>query len=143
MSFSDLVFKQKKNPVKQTINLQPIQPNNILLLEHKIPANQEFMLRERKLFETSKASGKEFFQIAKLCMACVQCKIILAKKLSAFPYHKRGTKGFLLEPAAITLFPQKIQEAYALNNEKFGTRLVLLGEIVIALPPTDYKLKRK
>ena len=133
---------------------EPTNARPQLLLTYKLPYSEELILARKEYkqglessmeeyFYASKRDNTEYFKIFNLCLNYAERKISLAKKLACFPHYKTGTKGVLLEEAAIALFPLVIQQAYKLNNDRFDTRLCVLNEIVVALPPSDYRILKK
>lgn len=94
-------------------------------------------------YKKKKKQGCEFLKLLSLCLNFAEHPITLTKNMVTTPFHKRGSKGFILDDKAIDLFPEKIREEYRLKQKQFGVRLCLFDGNVYALPDTDYKYKVK
>lgn len=83
---------------------------------------------------------KDILEITKLCHSLVSCKVSLISGIALPPFYPRGTKGYLLEDQAISLFPENIQKEIQRNMEQNGTKLVLFPEVVMGIPSDNLKV---
>jgi hypothetical protein len=130
---------------------EPLDLPKAILLEENLKADltegerwqaykEKCLDRFYKDLKNPSSHQKDILEVTKLCHSLVCCKVSLISGLNRPPFYPRGTKGYLLEDQAISLFPKSTQKEIQRNMEQNGTKLVLFPEVVMGVPSDNLKV---
>ena len=132
-------LKKKKSKTKVFSNFFPAYDELPLCLTDKRDILEIKKERIYLFYSGLKKKDHPHFRYSHLAVSYVECTVALKKNLWSFPFHKRGTRGYLLSPAFTAMLPPRQQEII----EAFpNTVLILFPEGFTGLP-LDYLKKVK
>lgn len=144
MSIRDLRSKIIKKKETTLDLFRSKKSKQLLLLTDKRSWKQIQEERDLTSFFQAKRNNNEFFKIYQLALNYVERKISTTRNINVPPFYpKRGSKGFLLNDRAISLFDLNRQKT--INNViiNLGSKITLIGESLYLLPTNTFRFLKE